>query len=341
MNQPKIGLVWYGDQEERNTADLGSSRFALAAKALSDAGLEPVAVVYNDEFAEEARGQMLSLEAVQVWVNPISGGKDRTILDSILRDVAKSGTLVFTHPDTIMRLGTKRVLFDLRDTSIGSEVYEHQSLGSLKQGLATRLESGPKVIKQFRGHSGGGIWKFTAHDSEHVLLRHAERGCPEELLTFDDAVGRMRLYFESGHSMFEQPYQQRIGEGMVRIYLVGRQVAGFGFQEAVALAPANPDGTLPEMGPRPYFPPYEPQFQHLRKETESNWIDEITQALKLSDSELPLLWDIDLMFGPRDDNGDDTYVLCEINVSCVSPYPEWANPLLATEVLTRMREKTQ
>jgi hypothetical protein len=140
--------------------------------------------------------------------------------------------------------------------------------------------------------------------------------------------------------MFEQPYQERIGEGMTRIYLVGRQVAGFGSQAVVALAPAKLDGAFPEMSPRSYFPPDEPRFEHLRKLAEKTWMNEIMHALHLSEADLPLLWDIDLMLGPRNDRGEDTYVLCEINVSCVSPYPEWANPLLADAILTRVRAKT-
>jgi hypothetical protein len=341
MNRPKIGLVWHGDSEARKTADLAASRFAKAADALSSVGLEPVAVIYNDEFADEVRDQMVGLDAAQVWVNPITGGKDRTKLDSLLRDVADHGTLVFTHPDTIMRLGTKRVLVDLRDTSIGSEVYEHQNLESLRQGLLDRLASGPKVVKQFRGHSGGGIWKFTAGDAGEVLLRHAERGSPEELLPFEEATERMRPYFASGSPMFEQPYQDRIGEGMIRIYLVGRQVAGFGFQEAVALAPAHPDGSIPATGPRPYFSPDEPRFQSVKDKAEAQWLPEITNALELEEHELPLLWDIDLMFGARDSQGQDTYVLCEINVSCVSPYPDSANPLLAEAILARINSKSK
>lgn len=231
----QVGLMWHGDSVAREAADLTSSRFAGLAAALAGLGLEPVAVVYNDDFAEVIREQLLGLDAIQVWVNPISGGQDRTVLDALLRDVASQGTLVFTHPDTIMKLGTKRVLFELKNSSIGSEVYEHSSLESLRSGLAQRLPVGARVVKQFRGHSGGGIWLIapTEH-SEQVILRHAERGCPEEQVRFEQALDRMRPYFEGGNSMFEQPYQERIGEGMVRVYLVGKDVAGFGHQEAVA-----------------------------------------------------------------------------------------------------------
>jgi hypothetical protein len=54
----------------------------------------------------------------------------------------------------------------------------------------------------------------------------------------------------------------------------------------------------------------------------------MANLLNLSSTELPLLWDADFLFGPRDD-GKDTFLLCEINVSCVSPYPDAAPQNLA------------
>jgi hypothetical protein len=45
---------------------------------------------------------------------------------------------------------------------------------------------------------------------------------------------------------------------------------------------------------------------------------------------LPILWDCDFLFGAPDATGSDTYVLCEINVSSVAPYPESATlPIVA------------
>jgi hypothetical protein len=45
------------------------------------------------------------------------------------------------------------------------------------------------------------------------------------------------------------------------------------------------------------------------------------QRLGIAVSDLPVLWDTDFLYGAKDASGDDTYVLCEINVSCVSPFP--------------------
>jgi hypothetical protein len=43
--------------------------------------------------------------------------------------------------------------------------------------------------------------------------------------------------------------------------------------------------------------------------------------------------------GPKHESGEDTYVLCEINVSSVSPFPDAALPLLAQATLARTKAR--
>jgi len=50
---------------------------------------------------------------------------------------------------------------------------------------------------------------------------------------------------------------------------------------------------------------------------------------------LPVIWDCDFMLGPRNAAGEDSYVLCEINVSSVSPFPDSALAPLAEATLAR------
>src|SRR3546814_15956482 len=66
--------------------------------------------------------------------------------------------------------------------------------------------------------------------------------------------------------MIDQAYQARLTDGMVRCYLVGNRVAGFGEQHVNALYPAAP-GADPrsalEPGQRLYFPPTRADFQEI------------------------------------------------------------------------------
>jgi len=54
---------------------------------------------------------------------------------------------------------------------------------------------------------------------------------------------------------------------------------------------------------------------------ESEWTPQMMQLLDIDAESLPIIWDADFLYGPRTASGEDTYVLCEINVSSVFPFP--------------------
>lgn len=57
---------------------------------------------------------------------------------------------------------------------------------------------------------------------------------------------------------------------------------------------------------------------------ESEWTPQMMQLLGIERERLPIIWDADFLFGPRNAAGEDSYVLCEINVSSVMPVPDQA-----------------
>jgi hypothetical protein len=50
----------------------------------------------------------------------------------------------------------------------------------------------------------------------------------------------------------------------------------------------------------------------------------LQDVLGLERTELPVIWDADFLFGARDADGEDTFVLCEINASSTFAFPEFA-----------------
>ncbi|MBC7636781.1 MAG: hypothetical protein H7251_14385, partial [Acetobacteraceae bacterium] len=52
---------------------------------------------------------------------------------------------------------------------------------------------------------------------------------------------------------------------------------------------------------------------------------------------LPIIWDPDFLYGPRDATGADIYVLCEINASPVFAIPDQAPATIARLVAKRFR----
>ena len=121
--------------------------------------------------------------------------------------------------------------------------------------------------------------------------------------------------------MIDQAWQPRLVDGMVRAYLVEDRVTGFGHQAINALYPAQPGEPAPAPGPRLYHDADQPQFQMLRRLLETQWIEQLRECVGLTRAQLPLLWDCDFMFGEPAVGQAERYVLCEINVSSVSPFP--------------------
>jgi hypothetical protein len=69
---------------------------------------------------------------------------------------------------------------------------------------------------------------------------------------------------------------------------------------------------------------------------ESEWVPRMLQVLGIDPSALPIIWDADFLYGPRDASGADTYVLCEINVSSVFAIPDQAPAAIARLVAKRL-----
>lgn len=332
-----VALLYPGDRAVRDRSDRAASRLAALFEAFEAGGMSAVPAVYHDDFADEVATQLRSVDGVLVWCNPIEGGRSRALLDRMLRDVAADGVFVSTHPDTILRMGTKDVLFDTRDLPFGSDVHRIDSLDQLQLELPHRLVQGPRVLKQHRGHSGIGVWRVERADAGRWRLRQAQRGSEEELVDLPALVQRMAPYFEpqQGGHMIDQAWQPRLVDGMVRAYLVEDRVTGFGLQAVNALYPSS-TGPAVQAGPRLYHGPDLPEFQMLRRHLETDWIAQLAARLGVAHDRLPMLWDCDFLFGEPDADGAERFVLCEINVSSVSPFPASSIEPLVAAVRSRL-----
>lgn len=345
-NRPpyRIALLYPGDREARRRAAPEESRFMPLFQALAALGAHAEPAIWHDEFADDVRGQLATVDAVLVWVNPLHEGRDRRVLNAVLRDVAAAGVYVSAHPDVIDRIGTKEVLYTTRDMSWGGDTRLYRSATQLRDELPARLATGARVLKRLRGHSGGGVWKVERADEPGALLRvrHAQRGAVEQVTTLEEVIRICAPYFGEDGGVIDQRWQPRLTDGMVRCYLVHDRVEGFGLQAINALYPApagTPPDSAPAPGPRLYHPLTLPAWQALKEQLEREWVPELQQRFGFVRARLPVLWDCDFMLGPQTASGADTYVLCEINVSSVSPFPESAVMPVAQAIMARAAER--
>src|SRR5215469_3363022 len=205
----RVAMMFAGDPSSRATLKLEETRLGDIAKALRNVGLDVEAAVYADEVADEVREQLLRVDGVLVWVDPVRKDGDRARLDPLLRDVAGRGVFVSSHPDVILKMGTKEVLYRTREMGWGTDTRLYTTLEQFRLELPQCLAEGkPRVLKQYRGNGGIGVWKVEAVDPRgRVRVRHALRGSQEYEESLDEFVTRCAEYFRDDGRVIDQVYQ--------------------------------------------------------------------------------------------------------------------------------------
>ena len=199
----KVAILWRGDREARQAATPSNNRFHRIFEELVAVGIHAEPAVYDEDFADGVREQLLAADGVLVWVDPIHQGKTREALDRLLRDVASRGPWVSAHPDVILKMGVKEVLYSTKHLGWGTDTLLYRNAAEFRQAFPAQLHNGPRVLKQNRGNGGQGVWKVEIIDSEGdanplVRVLHAQRGSVPEELPLDRFMSRCESYFGWG-----------------------------------------------------------------------------------------------------------------------------------------------
>jgi Domain of unknown function (DUF6815) len=262
-----------------------------------------------------------------------------------LRDVAAQGPWVSAHPDVILKMGVKEVLYRTKHLGWGSDAHLYRTITEFGAAFPGRLQSsGPRVIKQNRANDGLGVWKveqITAGTgvADSVRVLHAQRGSIPEDLPLQEFMARCEPYFAWGGCIIDQPFQPRLPDGMIRCYMGTDTVVGFGHQLIKALIPPPPEGPnspAAQPGPRIMHGPDAEPFQALRAKMETEWTPQMMDVLGIDRRSLPIIWGADFLYGPQTASGEDSYVLCEINVSSCFAIPDQAPAAIARLALNRL-----
>jgi hypothetical protein len=178
----KLALLWPRDAPKWRAAAPRDYRLHRIFEAVAALGIEAEPALYADDVADQVREQLLRCDGVLVWVDPLSEGRDRVVLDALLRDVASKGLWVSTHPDVILKMGVKEVLHHTKHLGWGTDTHLYRDIGAFREEFPQRLRAGgARVLKQNRGNGGEGVWKIelaseTAQSAATVRVLHAPRG---------------------------------------------------------------------------------------------------------------------------------------------------------------------
>ena len=316
----RVAVVW---RASRGPSE--GERYASVCDALRARAIEPLPVAYD-----EAGQGIPEVDGVLVWIDPLRDGKTRREVDARLRELARAGVWIGSHPDVIAKLGAKEVLFSTKDLGWGSDVALYRDDAELRRELPARIASGARVLKPNRGNGGQGIWKIERAGDGRVVVTEAVPGAAAETTTVEGFLDRIAPALASG-PIVDQAFLPSAVDGMIRCYVVADRVVGFGTQQVAALLEGQ------TKGPRIMHAADAPELAALRERMEGEWIEGAMNALAIERHELPVLWDADFFRRP---NGEG-FVLCEINASSVVPFPSAAPVAIAELVDERVPRSTQ
>ncbi len=319
--RPRIAVLWRGDPAARQAPVSYEARLAPVIDALTRAGLAADGVVWFDDEADALSRRLAQAAGVLVWINPLAQGRDRTIVDAVLRRLADAGVWVSTHPDVTVRMGTKEVLYTTRDLGWGSNTDLYKDDAAFDARFWPRLAAGPRVLKPLRGNDGQGVMKVAA-DGDALFVQHAGDDRIERL-TRSDLSRHVRNNLRAG-AVIDQAFNDNAAAGMVRCYLSQGTVVGFAEQQPRRAG----QGAFGINSAKAMHKADALAFADLRRSMETDWVPAMQKILDLETARLPALWDADFFYRVPGDTRS-RFVLCEINVSCVSPFPETAPEAVA------------
>jgi len=291
-------------------------------KALEERGWTAEAIFYdvkeNDAIYEKV---LKSADAYVSRINPGNLKEEKEYFD-MLRKLCANGVIGMPHPDAMIGYGAKDALVKLSDTSlVPPDTYAYYSIEKFVETFPTSLAICERVLKQNRGSTGEGIWRVQLVDTSVVadgkVPLDAKVKCTEakdnhvEFHKLSEFMTFCEQYIVGDNGMLvDMRFLPRIKEGEVRLFMVSDTPINVVHKKPADGADAF-SATLFSGAKYRYDSPDQ------WKELVGSFLSQLpTVMAKLGGYDIPLIWTADFILDTKPD-GTDTYILGEINCSCV------------------------
>lgn len=302
---------------------------------------------WQDQIVEYCRDKF---DAYISRVNPGNLPKGEGKYLETLRILHYLGLTGMPRPESMVSFGAKDALVKLAHTPlVPDDTYAYYDIESFHKNFPKSLSYGERVLKQNRGSAGQGIWRVSIADDidykpgDKIPL-NTKIKCTEafdnhvEYNSLDDFMSFCDKYIVGDNGMLvDMRFMPRIKEGEIRILMVGSEPV-FVVHKKPAEEEEAFSATLFSGAKYTYDAP----------EKWSDLVDMFQKSLptiskKLGGFDIPLIWTADFMLD-WDKDGNDSYVLGEINCSCVgftSHLDKGIQEKIADEVIRRIEAKHQ
>lgn len=297
-------------------------------EAIRAQGWKSEVIYFHPDKAEEIFDEVSNnYDAYISRVNPgnIPGGEKGYF--ELLTKLAQSGLVGMSTPADMMAYGAKDALVKLNQTPLVPEdTAAYYEVEDFHNTFPTSLSYGERVLKQNRGSTGEGIWRVRLADGSlastvepgTALPLETELKCTEAVdnQTHDYKLGEFMdfcdQYIVGDNGMLvDMRFMPRIVEGEIRILMVGEEPV-FIVHKKPAEGGDSFSATLFSGAKYTYDKPEAwPELLEMFAKARPVIAEKLGEG-----SDVPLIWTADFMLDTAED-GSDTYVLGEINNSCV------------------------
>ncbi len=320
--------------------------------AIREKGYNSEVIFFRDEWIDEIFNYVYdNADAVIVRINPGNLPNGEGKLFEMLRQLHDSDVLIMTHPNTMMRFGAKDALAKLADTDLVPEdTYSYYTVEEFEKTFPKSISYGTRVLKQNRGSTGTGIWRVEIVDSKLGEYEAGDTLPMDTVVKCTEAVDNhveysslgkfmkfCHQYIEGDNGMLvDMRFMPRIVEGEIRILMVGENPIFVVHKKPVQEKDAF-SATIASGAEYTYYKPEE--YREL--------VDKFVDAIPMISDKLgkikntPIIWTGDFMLD-TDENGNDTFVLGEMNCSCVGFFSHLDMGIqekIADEVIKRVEAK--
>lgn len=310
--------------------------------ALKAKGWSGEVIFLTDEILRDANETKkiyeYTLSNADGYVSRVNPGnlKEEKLYFDLLRSLCEAGLVGMPHPDAMIGYGAKDALTKLASTDlVPTDTYayydkdeaarigvEFSDKHNFIKSFPKTLAKGERVLKQNRGSTGEGIWRVRLenpadYNKFDILPLDTKIICTEakdnhsENRELGEFMEFCKSYLVGDNGMLvDMTFLPRIKEGEIRIlmlyktpvYVVHKKPAEGGDAFSATLFSGA-------------------KYRYDEPKEWSELIDWFLGELpgiksKLGDYDLPLIWTADFILD-TDTNGNDKYVLGEINCSCV------------------------
>lgn len=320
--------------------------------SIKEKGWNSEVIYFHPDNAEEIFEKVSkNFDAYISRVNPgnIPGG-EKGYFDLLTR-LSDAGLVGMSSPEKMISYGAKDALVKLNDTDlVPTDTAAYYDVEDFHKTFPKSLSYGERVLKQNRGSTGEGIWRVRIEDK--ALAESTEPGTAlplDTMLVCTEAVDNHTEHKQLGEFMdfcdqyivgdngmlVDMRFVPRIVEGEIRILMVGNKPV-FVVHKKPAAGGENFSATLFSGAKYTYDKPED--WQELIDMFAS--VRPVIAEKLGGDGNVPLIWTADFMLGDVVD-GKDTYVLGEINCSCVgftSELDMGIQQMVAEEAIRRVEE---